>query len=90
MTPAPTISRRVLKRNLGRLERYKGFGHIEINTPSPTAEVYVNGKYRGKGRVVTLSDLPAKTYRIHLKVNGRKTPHRDVVLEPKQRLKLRF
>jgi hypothetical protein len=45
---------------------------------------------RGKGKLVILSDLPSGLYRIHLEVGGKKTPHRDVQIQPNKRLTIKL
>jgi len=82
-------------KRLGRLAgrpitKALGFGALEIATSSPEAQVFVNGRFKGKGKLVLLPRIAAGTYRIHLVIDGKKTPHRDVQLAPNQRLTISF
>ena len=72
------------------LTRVEGVGVLEIATSSPKAEVFVNGRFKGRGKLVILPRVPAGTYRIHLVLDKKKTPHRDVQLRPNQRLTVTF
>lgn len=94
--PAPGAIRPVTGRRLRTAIRKlgvqpaKGMGNLEIATPDAKAQVFVNGKFKGTGKLVILPQLPVGTYRIHLVVKGRKTPHRDVHLQANQRLTITF
>jgi len=73
-----------------KLRKVEGIGALEIATSSDKAEVFVNGKFRGRGKLVIMPTVSAGTYRIHLVVDGKKTPHRDVHVRPNQRLTVKF
>ena len=88
ISPAITSPRHGLA---GRpLRKVEGIGALEVSTPSDDAQVFVNGRFRGKGKLVILSDLPSGLYRIHLEIKGKKTPHRDVQIQPNKRLTVKF
>jgi serine/threonine-protein kinase len=88
ISPALTSPRRGLT---GRpVKKIEGIGALEVSTPSDDAQVFVNGRFKGKGKLVILSDLPSGLYRIHLAIKGKKTPHRDVQIQPNKRLTIKF
>jgi serine/threonine protein kinase len=75
---------------LGQLRRAEGFGSLSVVTGSVQAHVFVNGKFHGRGRRVNLPRLAAGLYRVHVVVNGKKSPHKDVELAPGQRRQVSF
>lgn len=74
----------------GMVKKIKGWGSLRVLTGSREAKVFVNGNLRGAGEVVLLEKIPADKYRIIVEKGGIKLPHRDVEVQPDQRLDLSF
>jgi hypothetical protein len=73
-----------------RVERAAGFGAIEVMTGDARGQFFLDGKFRGQGRRVELTDVPAGRHRAHVVVGGKPSPERELQLAPGQRLRLSF
>jgi serine/threonine protein kinase len=80
----------IAKRDHPVLRHTAGFGTLQVTSKDPSAQVFVDGYFKGQGKVVTLQSLVVGTHRIHIVVAGRKSPHRDVQLKPGDRLTVDF
>ena len=84
-TPTPGESLRIRGVGLNR-----GTGSVGIQTGHAKAQVFVNGHLRGRGAAVDLSDLPVRTHRIEIKVDGKLVGKKDVEIKKGEKLELAF
>ncbi len=68
---------------LARAKRVSGYGTITIVTATPQAKIFLDGNYVGTGAKRTLRQIPAGKHRLHIVLDGKRQPSKDIVLKPK-------
>ncbi|MCA9672182.1 MAG: hypothetical protein KC503_41590, partial [Myxococcales bacterium] len=68
----------------------RGFGEIVITAPSPQAQLFLDGRYVGRGQRKVLRRIPVGRHRVHIVINGKRSPHRDLTLVKDKRAAVSF
>lgn len=79
---------RVPAARLATARRITGQGTIKILTGNPTAKIFLDGRYVGSGSLKTLRRIPAGKHRLHIELDQKKMPPKDIVLKPGASLEL--
>lgn len=75
---------------LSRARKVEGVGTLHVSTGSARAQIFVDGHFMGLGITRVLRRVPAGKHRVHLVIDGRKTPHKDVVVTDGKRTDVVF